>query len=231
MFSFRTETKCLVAGERLTFQSWSPQPQQQRWDGNRQTSQDPAAEEEMFSLSRRAVNIQCPYYKSPRWSCSRAADGSEHPRDEPACPERRWRTAPWRDEHPDPTARQCDPVRQHMSLKTSLRPPEINICSCKKYHRVQDVLASAHVPAQWELIYQGRQLWWWSFWWFQQTAPLVFLQPEPEQAQTTHPPAHKHKTVAQLMLWMLSASWIDREGVIMCELKSFKLKPEYKVPN
>lgn len=35
-----------VTGERLTFLSWSPQPQQPRWDGSLQTSLDPGAEEE-----------------------------------------------------------------------------------------------------------------------------------------------------------------------------------------
>jgi len=32
--------------ERLTFQSWCPQPEQPRWDGNLQTSLDPEAQEE-----------------------------------------------------------------------------------------------------------------------------------------------------------------------------------------
>lgn len=76
--------------------------------------------------------------QSPRWSCSRGADGSWCPRGGPVCPGSRWRTAPWRDGCPDPTAHLCDPETQvfktpETAVCMSLLAPSITnqiMCTC-----------------------------------------------------------------------------------------------------
>ena len=64
---------------------------------------------------------------SPRWSCSRGADGSWCPRGGPVCPGSRWRTAPWTDGRPDPTARRCDPGTQHVSVSSGGKVEKLHL--------------------------------------------------------------------------------------------------------